>query len=493
MHRADTRRFNPRRVALLVFAGVLLTQLAWILTLPTYRGIDEFDHVYKAEAVARGQWLSNTPAPNGRGGIVTINEKTIRDATAVCEFLPYTQHDNCHPAEVLGNGKATAASAAGAYNPAYYLVVGTVAKPFAGDTAVYVMRAVTALICAALLASAAGLIAQWARSAWPLMAYFAGLTPMLIYSTALASPNGIGYSGAALVWTSLLALDRYTRPRSVSAAGFLVGAGAVVSTHTTGPMWLFLIALSLLPLRGLRRWAQLFRGAGRSWGVALGITAIATLACLMWTLSANANDLGPTKPQLAEGVILAELVPQEILWLLQGIAAFPTRTEEAPAAVYVMWIGLLAMILVLAVRRAARPERMSLLLIVLLILMVQNVLTFISYAHQGYAWQGRYSLPLWLGLTGIAARSLGRLEHDPRKLWVLVFFGILATANAMSAVSVGAREVTSGPSDPLAAAFPGGFVLVGLLSVLGAAFVTASLARSPKGLVHVVRPAPSMA
>ena len=48
-------RGGPRTSPLLLVVGALLTQAAWLLSVPAFRGVDEFDHVYRAAAVARGE------------------------------------------------------------------------------------------------------------------------------------------------------------------------------------------------------------------------------------------------------------------------------------------------------------------------------------------------------------------------------------------------------------------------------------------------------
>src|SRR4051812_17846045 len=47
---------NGWRVAALVLLATLLAQAAWILAVPPFRGMDEFDHAFRAAGVASGQW-----------------------------------------------------------------------------------------------------------------------------------------------------------------------------------------------------------------------------------------------------------------------------------------------------------------------------------------------------------------------------------------------------------------------------------------------------
>ncbi len=443
-------------------------QSAWILTMPTYRGIDEFDHVFHAAAVARGEWTDHGPAENGRGGYVRVPGSMVDAATAVCEFYEYTGRDNCRASKTYPGGDAQVATAAGAYNPTYYLVVGAAALPFGGDGANYVMRAVTALMCALLLAWAASLISRWARTPWPLVAFSIGVTPVMLYSTTIASPNGLTYSGAALVWSALVAATRQQEAARRLALPATVGAVALVTTHTTGSMWLVLISLCAVVLLPLRGWLTLLNRDRTVWGSATAAVLISTLLSAAWVRAANTNALGPRLPGAdTDPLDVAQLAIYHLLWLFQSIATFPTLNEPPPALVYALWgVPLAAMFLALA-RRASGRIRVAFVLVLVLVVVVPSVLTVISYPYEGLAWQGRYSLPLWIGIAFLAGVVLDDPARTPRRALIPVAFTLMAIATAVSTVSVGRLEVSAGPSDPAAAGFPGGFVLVGLLAVVG--------------------------
>jgi hypothetical protein len=73
-----------------------------------------------------------------------------------------------------------------------------------------------------------------------------------------------------------------------------------------------------------------------------------------------------------------------------------------------------------------------------------------------------------LGVTSLAGLVLDRRRQQPspRVTWVL--FAMLATAMAFSTVHVGLHEISHGATKPVVAGHPGGMILVGLLTVLGA-------------------------
>ncbi len=459
---------SVRRVFWAFFTGLLLAQTAWILTMPTYRGIDEFDHVFHAAAVARGEWTDHGPAENGRGGYVRIPKSIVDAATSVCEYYEYTGRDNCRASRTYSDGDAQIATAAGAYNPTYYVVVGAAALPFGGAAADYVMRAVTAAMCALLLAWAASLINRWARTPWPLVVFSIGITPVMLYSTTIASPNGLTYSGAALVWSALIAATRQERSARQFALPATVGAFALLTTHTTGSLWLVLICLCTVVLLPLRSWLDLLKRDRKVWGLAATLVLVTTLLCAYWVRFANTNALGPRLPGAdTDPLDVAQLATYHLLWLFQSIATFPTLDEPPPTLVYALWgLPLAAAFLALA-RRASGRVRVSFVLVLIFIVVVPSVLTVISYPYEGLAWQGRYSLPLWIGIAFLAGVALDNPARAPRRALIPAAYLLMAIATAVSTVSVGRHEVSLGPSDPAAAGFPAGFLLVGLLAVVG--------------------------
>ncbi len=211
-------RTPAKRIALMWLIGSLLLQLAWISALPPFAGVDEFDHAYRASAVAHGQITTDhVAATDGRGELVVVDRSIAEAARAQCEARTYTGPDNCRPVADAGPGLVTIASAAASYNPAFYFVVGHLAKPFDGADALYVMRLVTAVLCSLFLALAAWLTCLWARTRWPLVGLMVASTPVLVYSTSIASPNGLEMCAALSVWVALLGF-REQRPRDASRA-----------------------------------------------------------------------------------------------------------------------------------------------------------------------------------------------------------------------------------------------------------------------------------
>ena len=155
----------------------MLLQAAWILTVPPFRGIDEFDHAFRAAAVARGEWVAGEAAEDGRGQLVTVPRSLVEAAHGQCVALSYTGPDNCSPVESVSDGNVTVASAAASYHPAFYWVIGTAALPFDGAASLYAMRIATALLSLLFIGLAAWSVAKL-PGRWPLAGLVLALTPV---------------------------------------------------------------------------------------------------------------------------------------------------------------------------------------------------------------------------------------------------------------------------------------------------------------------------
>ena len=455
---------SPRRLFLLVLLSALLIQTAWILTMPAFRGMDEFDHVYKAEAVAHGQLLDGGAPDAGRGGLLEVPDDVVAAATVVCEFYPYTGHDNCHPDEHVGGGKVTVASGASTYNPTYYAVVGLMARPFDGAAADFAMRAFTAVLAALLLAWAAVVTSGWARNRWPLLALLVSATPVLIYSSAMASPNGVGYAAGCLLWAAGLGLvEDPGRPR---LAALTTAALTMMVTHSTGVMWLALVVAVIALLQPMNRWRALFRRSPRALTTAGVVISVGALACVAWVHLAKTNALSPVQGDSVH-LGLNDLVSGQLAWTLQTIGSFPMRNEPAPGAVYALWLVPFGFLLVAGIRIASSRLRVANLVLLTVWVAVPLALTIVSFESEGLAWQGRYALPLAVGFPALAGLALSRGTRGPRSIHSVVAVTVCALAQTISCVSVARSEGAKDFAASFAGSVPGAVVLIAALALAG--------------------------
>jgi len=435
----DGKRRMARGARLLfaVFAGTFLVQLAWMLTVPPFRGIDEHEHAYKAAAVARGDWSSHhKSSPEGWGEFVLVPRDIVEAAGPVCSSKPYTTPDNC-TAQPGGGPLVWVASNAARYNPVFYGLIGTVARPFHGTHALMAMRISTAATSAFLFASAFTIAASWARSRWPLIGLLAGMTPMVLYSSSIAAPNGPEMGSAALLWASLLGLTRQSSMSDRQLIGWsLLGAVPLVTLRGMGPLWCLLIVVCVLPLASRARLSSLVRTA-RFW-VGAGVVTTATGAAAWWTLNASIASQTLTAGTSTPKPVGRVLPNEWFLWFVESIGAFPGRTNAAPTSVYAVAVLCYGTLLVAGLRRATPALRWSMVMIPVLASLVGILATLATYDGHGPIWQGRYMLPLTAGMFLLAGVALdaGPKEVLHARCRTLHLFATTAALVALSAPSL---------------------------------------------------------
>lgn len=478
---------EARRLTWLL-AGVAMLQAAWIWVLPPFGGLDEVDHAYRTASVARGHLVDRAPAENGRGDLILVPRDLVATAHFRCDVLKYNGPANCSPTDHAdASGEVHVASAAATYNPAYYLIVGAAALPFDGTAALYAMRVATALLCDVFLGLALWIGLRRSRSSWPNLAILIAATPVLLCATATAAPNGPEMSAALALWSAGSALLARGRPDEGDHTLLLVGsvaACAVIVTHTTGLLWVavsfvaLMIAMGRAPARALWR---CHRSTLLRHGVLLGAVAVFTCG---WVLSQHTND--PTGDAAHAGSVpWGSLVTQPVLWVLQTIGAVPMRDQPAPAAVFALGLLLFAGLIGLGVRRASANVRRAMAVVAITCLVVPLAASIATYDALGFAWQGRYELPLAYGLLVMSAWSAG--AWMPGRFRAAVTPIVVLAVGLMQLLAVAHVRVLVGWSSADGGEPPAAWMLV-LLTVLACAALLRGTIRdiSPDALQRAV-------
>lgn len=483
-----TVRSGPR-IAAVMLLGVLLAQAAWILAVPPFRGMDEFDHAFRASGVASGQWRLTDEAAGGRGLLVEVPAELAVAARGQCEDLPYIVSATCAgdgPGSTPGTVRVTT-SAAG-YEPGYYWVVGTAARPFTGADSLYAMRAASALLCAVVLAIAAWCLSTWVRGPWAVVGLLAGLSPTLVYTTTVVAPNGLEMAAGCCLWAALLGLGatEVATPALVRQERRLLTAATVAvvllaGLRTLGPLLALLVVACVAVLRGPR---NVLAVARRHWGrlaLAVVLAGATYAAVLIWSRGNVPFSDGALNDDIDASWGQVVRWPN---WVLSSIGAFPYRDQPAPLLVHLLVLIVLVTLLVAAVRRGRPAGRRAVLAASGLSLAVPSVLVALTLADRGGAWQGRYLLPFLAGVPLLAGLVLDRVRWrtDPRDpVPQVLAVVLLAVAHVVSVVHVQraelARDVSAAdpgwvhpPAGATGALMAFAWVLLGAIALAARAF-----------------------
>lgn len=396
-----------------------LLGVTWALSITPMGAPDEIAHSRRAVAVARGQvtseseWVdtpflrmpqSKVSIPQGYGrGPVLGNAQT--DCWLQFLSIPTT----CAPRPDATSGPVVVSTTyVGAYQPGYYLFAGIPSRWLPPSTGLYAMRIVSALLAAALLASAAVSLRQMARGPWVIVGFAAALTPTVIFLAASINPNGLEIVASMAVWASLLALieDRGPPPSRLLAR---LGLAAVVlaCSRPTSPGLLLVIVVSSAAFalgreRGRELWASPRVRA---------LTAVVGLVVLANIVFVVANDsltevirfdaLEDSRLDLARSA-----VGYTPLWLDQALGSLAWigfGAVKLPVVARWLWWATIALVALLGLVRGTNRQR------VVVVLVAGGCIVFpilvMTFSPEVF-WQGRYGLPVLVGvpiLGGVAA------------------------------------------------------------------------------------------
>lgn len=480
-----TRTGRPFRLRWVVL-GLLLLELGWLLVLPPFRGMDEWDHAYRASAVANGQWLAEpSDATRGTGAVVRVESDIVEAARPECARLPYTGPEECR-GESLG-AFTSIASGAGRYHPAFYAVTGAVSRVTDGVAAMYGMRVVAMLLCLSLLSLSLVVLRSWAGPTVAL-AVVLGLTPMVVYTDIVLAPNGVEVMSGLALWAALGGIAHQSQGDSPDAvpirrlylAAALVSTTLLLTVRSLGPLWAALIVITaVVAWPGLLPRLLSFFATRRGIVSAAWLVVVAA-ASLLWIRSQSALVLGTLpEPLSLTTAERAERAASEIpLWILQWIGVFPYRDQPAPPLVYGVFIVALGAAFGMAVWRGRGRERLVILGAVAMALIVPFIITMATVEEFGKAWQGRYALPYLLGVPLLVGTILARQSKRARTA-LLIGVPLAALGHVTAACAVLADEQRRSPlSGEAAWALEPTMGVVIAIMTLGAAVLFVPLSRS---------------
>jgi hypothetical protein len=462
--RLEGLRSSDRRVWLTSFVLVSLLSGLWAVANPLYAGPDEPAHVIRAVALAHGQLTGKSLTPrirkelgNGRKDHLIVRVPAVYGlaSTSIC-----FSYDPNETASCLDFSESTREvddlTYVARHPPAYYAVVGATSWVYRpGSGTVYLMRFLGVLITGALIATA---ITAVRRSAAPRVAA-AGLvfavTPMVLFVGSVVNPSGPEIAASVAVWACGLVLvsraHEHVDNRLVTGAGI---AGCVLAlSRQLGPLWLGLIALTLL---GVANRAALRNIARSNWARLWTILIVAfSLAQVAWNVIVGSLDVTLSEQKPAD-IETAELIRvtlgATIARYRDMIGTFGWLDTPSPAITWIPWTIGIAFLFFGAVLWANRRFAASLLGLLGAVILVPVVLESATYHDAGgFSWQGRYTLPLAVGIPILAAIALASTERGRQLVTprLLLAIGVVAGVGHVFAFAQNLRRYTVGYYGPI--------------------------------------------
>jgi len=433
---AAGRGTRSRRVApwALVAALLFAMSVMWALATPLMSSPDEPSHVVRAAAVARGEWsgeLGAPPVDRTRPAAATVVELPSDLAASV--RLP-----NCyafHP-EVAGDcvpdlpdrtgDDVPVETYAGQYPPLYYALVGWPSLLFSGEAGLYAMRFASGAISVAMLTWGAYRLSTASVNRLGTWGTVVALTPMTLFLGATVNPIGWEITTAFSFWAACLAVVAAPGPiRSGALVQAAVSGALLVNVRASSPFWALAVVVVVLVFSPRERLRELVRHRLAPW--VAGVALLAGIAAVTWILThgdtVSARGLFPNFAD--RSVALLAIAGESFDYLQQMIGNFGWLDTVAPPVTYLAWyVGIGALVLVAFSLRGRRRAKLALALLLAGVI-AAPLLQFPTMPDAGLIWQGRYTLPMAIGVPLVAALVFGRQQRDGNELLRRVYRGTL--------------------------------------------------------------------
>jgi len=431
-------RASPRRQWLTTFALVSLLSGLWALASPLFSGPDETAHVVHAAAIARGEWTGREPE----------DDDAPRAAVEVTVPGFFATNPGCFafrenvPASCLIFGDERAVNAltsAGRHPPAYYALIGLASRGLSpGGLSLRLMRLAGVLLTGAFVASAVVALRRTAEPRLAACGLLVAITPMVLFVSGVVNPSAPEIAAAIALWVSGVVLvakaPDVVDAKLVTCAG--LAASVLVLSRHLGPLWLALIGLCLLSTGSIEGARRLLRAVRvRIWAA---VVLVCTAAQLAWVIAVNPLDAKfnqGTGLDLPASMIKRLAIGEGYGHYRQMLGVFGWLDTPAPALTWFLLTLTLGALVFLALGFGS-PRLVVLMLGALALTVVVPITLEAREADDaGLFWQGRYTLPLAVGvpiLAGLALANSGQRRALARSWLVPAVGGSVAVAHILA-------------------------------------------------------------
>jgi hypothetical protein len=211
----------------------------------------------------------------------------------------------------------------------------------------------------------------------------------------------------------------------------VTGLSAALLTLTRGisPLWVAIILLLVALLMGDKPVRGLISSK-------VGLrTMLAVLVCVglavAWIATQHALDLIPAGQQvggLSSWSILRDAIGNSSMWFREMVGVLGWLDTYLPSFTYLFWYVAVSMVAIVGMVVAKKRELAVLVLLILVVVILPVAIECSQARRVGLVWQGRYSLPLAVGIPIIATALIDR-SNVPTSLrsrfTSLIFLGAL--------------------------------------------------------------------
>ena len=404
---------TSRRLFLLVFGCLMAVVTAENLGTPRNAGPDEPAHIVRGAGIVRGEifgnmtygeWLEDHE-PLDAGGADIVNADLDSDALKVYDVPRWVAqpsatcyaHNGDVPATCStidragGNG---ALSTAAMYPVWGHILPGLATLLVHSSTALWLARFLHAIVPVVLVAATLTHLLVTRRRA-AASAVLVATTPMALFLLAVVNPSGIAIAGAIAVWVTLDDLYRTGRtPWWLLTLGY----GALVLPRDDGLIWAALI-LAVLTLVWRRSPVTLWIPLPNPNRIAIAAVSVVGLVWAALSALTGGGLVPVAKPENLADVVIQNTGRH----LREAVGVLGWLDTPLPESTYALWFFAAGLVVMIAL--VTREYRRAIGAAAALGLFVVGgwVLEILQGRTAGLFWQGRYALPVLVGMVIVAA------------------------------------------------------------------------------------------
>jgi Predicted membrane protein (DUF2142) len=401
-----------------ITAGLMAIVAAWSVATPPNGGVDEPDHVIRSAAAARLDFAGTAvTSPLGEA----TRHYDVPLAFEGPDIFCWSRHPDISAA--CSTWPVGVSSRVGVLNsyypPAYFVLTGWPTLLTSHYFIVRFMRLLSGLLAIGFIG--AGLVAvrrSWGRQAVAIT--LMALTPAALSLMGVVNPQALEIGAAFCLWSTTAGVLGADPPTRLQKWAFMASGVTLCLTRPLGPFITAVILVCVALTVGIRPGLAALKRVEVLVVVGVGLVTTVLLA------SHGVTSLDA--PELARHVTLNATVKQTLGNALNDIRDSVSLTgwldTKLPGIATIFWVsGMSVLLLGLVVARAYR-DLIAVTFIVVAFLGIETYVLYTQANSNGLNWQGRYGLPIYIGLPFIVMARRPRFQPQTVHLLVGAFAAI---------------------------------------------------------------------
>jgi hypothetical protein len=397
---------NNRWLLALFGVFTLALGVSWALIQPPYGLSDEPAHAIKALGTADGQLSGKRTI--GQFGYSAMEFEVPTAYTSIWHFTCYSgdvrQTPNCAPPFPDDPNRTITTSTAAEYPPLYYAIVGKLGWISPGEFGLLLMRIATVIICSIFLTLSGYLLIISGNSS-RLAALLLCATPTVFAFSGAVNPFAPEVTASILYWTAgtLLLKSDKEKNRSFIVSSY-IGAVSFGFIRPASFLWILIsMTTILLATTTLKSFRSSVVGRRNLWHFLIS-SGTGILFSVLWYFGGmKVRSLGAGSP--AGGTLLDNMLvslERTPAYLRQIFGFFGWTTFYAPLLVLSFFM-IAILLLFLSSSKFSFRENAVIVCLLLFLLCGPAILEGSRAASSGWGFQGRYLLPVGVGIPILLA------------------------------------------------------------------------------------------